>query len=204
MRIFNRVQPVHKAVTRFGAMAHRILRGSTGRGDFAGLFRESGGYLRFSHVGFGLCISRKRRFRQGFRNDLRKFHCTFLRCAKCVHLAINRRCKSLTSLTTMLKFEKKRDSVKFRKDDRTLRCPKYEECLRSLAAERDGTDPAGERSGGSAAGGSPAVGRKRNELRHDEADVGYRGEWTATAHSHPSAPGHGACGTTRARRGVGR
>jgi hypothetical protein len=29
MRIFNRVQPVHKAVTGFGAMAHRILRGST-------------------------------------------------------------------------------------------------------------------------------------------------------------------------------
>jgi hypothetical protein len=34
MRIFNRVQPVHKAVTGFGAMAYAGLRGNTAMPGF--------------------------------------------------------------------------------------------------------------------------------------------------------------------------
>ena len=38
MRIFNRVQPVHKAVTGFGAVADAILRGNTEDAGFSPVY----------------------------------------------------------------------------------------------------------------------------------------------------------------------
>src|ERR1700733_3754320 len=104
----------------------------------------------------------------------------------------------LTTGRTLLKFEK---SCSDRQS--TRRCPVYEECLRSFAAERNGTDPAGERSGSAAAGGSIALGRNGSELRHGETRFGDGREWTAAADPHTgAADGSGAA--TGARRRLGR
>src|ERR1700686_3088774 len=59
--------------------------------------------------------------------------------------------KPLTTQVGLVKCE-----ASFANFNATRRCHGYEECLRSIAAERNGTDSSGERSGGLAAGGSAA------------------------------------------------
>src|ERR1700733_6680107 len=95
--------------------------------------------------------------------------CAFLQHSCCSETAI-----SLTTKATLLKFEEKvAYSVRIR------RWPAYEECVRSVAAKRNGINPPGKRSGSPATGGSAALRRKRSPVRHDEIGSAGRGKRSA-------------------------
>src|SRR5260370_42148018 len=86
--------------------------------------------------------------------------------------------KALTTLASQLKF-----GGRFANFNTTGRDHGHEECLRSIAAERDGTDATGGGSGGPAVGGTAALRRKRNGRRPGEASLGDRRQRTGSDRS---------------------
>ena len=88
--------------------------------------------------------------------------------------------------------------------DTKRRCPVYEECLRSVAAKRDGTYPAGKRSGSAAAGCAAAFRGKRERIGNCEALAGHRGWRTANRPNSGSHHAERSASSAGTRRRMGR